>query len=425
MSRRLNEEILFQHADEAGFLWEQRERAVRGASYTLAELGRLEQRLALHLSGLELAGSRGWDICQESGLEGEPATAFCLTALALMLRDTKRLDAVLEQFMQDEKSLRGAASALAWAGWENSQPTLARLLKTTSPEPQRLGFAAVTALRGDEKARQALDVEAFLAHRDEHLRARALRAVGLLGSRIHLRWLAQAPVEQDELCRFWNSWSQALLGEARHVDSLAGMVTGSMGEIAAFLAPRLMQPARAVAWIRELASSPEATRPALRAAAALGDPALVPLLLERMNDKVHARLAGEAFSALTGADLDALDLDATAPEESGADENPDDPNVAVHPDEELPWPAPNKVEEWWVANAARFTPGRRYVLGDAVSLPALLRALELGRQRVRESAAIELVTRRELPYVFPTRDRAERQRLMLKRGSGFSNTRTR
>ena len=43
-----------------------------------------------------------------------------------------------------------------------------------------------------------------------------------------------------------------------------------------------------------------------------GDPAHVPWLIDQMHQEKLARIAGEAFSMITGVDIDLLDLDGEA-----------------------------------------------------------------------------------------------------------------
>ncbi len=69
-----------------------------------------------------------------------------------------------------------------------------------------------------------------------------------------------------------------------------------------------------------------------------GDPRYVGWLINHMKDEKLARLAGEAFSLITGADLTALNLRYSRPEdlETGPNDDPEDANVDVDPDEGLP-----------------------------------------------------------------------------------------
>ena len=102
-----------------------------------------------------------------------------------------------------------------------------------------------------------------------------------------------------------------------------------------------------------------------------------------------ARLAGEAFSLITGLDLAWLDLDRKPPEGpiSGPNDDPGDPNVELDEDDDLPWPDAGKIAAWWEDNAPRFTPGVRYFMGEPPSPAHCLSVLRGGFQRQRIAAA--------------------------------------
>src|SRR5262245_41571234 len=102
-----------------------------------------------------------------------------------------------------------------------------------------------------------------------------------------------------------------------------------------------------------------------------------------------ARLAGEAFTFITGADLDRLQLYREQPEdfESGPNEDPADANVEMDPDEGLMWPDQEKVQTWWAANGARFSKGTRHFIGAPVTREHCTDMLKHGYQRQRVLAS--------------------------------------
>ena len=83
-------------------------------------------------------------------------------------------------------------------------------------------------------------------------------------------------------------------------------------------------------------------RIAVVAAGAFADPEIIPFLIEQMKVPKLARAAGESFSLITGANIAYEDLDGEKPKgfETGPTENPDDENVAMDSDLNLPWPDP-------------------------------------------------------------------------------------
>ena len=109
-----------------------------------------------------------------------------------------------------------------------------------------------------------------------------------------------------------------------------------------------------------------------------------------MGDDRIARLAGESFSMITGADLAALDLERKPPSEpiGGPNDDPEDEDVALDEDESLPWPDQNLVHRWWHARASHMPAGQRWFLGQAPSIDGARRALRDGFQRQRIAAAV-------------------------------------
>jgi uncharacterized protein (TIGR02270 family) len=89
-------------------------------------------------------------------------------------------------------------------------------------------------------------------------------------------------------------------------------------------------------------------RVALIRAGAIGDPVLIPWLMEYMSIPEIARVAGESFTMITGVDLAYDDLDGEWPEgfEAGPTEEPEDEDVEMDTDEDLPWPEPGLIQKW-------------------------------------------------------------------------------
>ena len=75
---------------------------------------------------------------------------------------------------------------------------------------------------------------------------------------------------------------------------------------------------------------------------------------------------------------------------AGPTEDPADENVAMDPDENLPWPNRHAVEAWWVKHRGRFVPGTRYLLGRPMTETWLKEVLRHGYQRQRAATALEL-----------------------------------
>ena len=131
----------------------------------------------------------------------------------------------------------------------------------------------------------------------------------------------------------------------------------------------LVDPAGTSKRVRQWGAEPRTRRLAAIAAAATGDPSLLPELIAWMEDDTLARVSGEAFRTVTGADLSHHDLERPTPSsaEESLTDDPDDPRVELEEDEGLAWPFAESVERWWKAHQSRFPAGVRYLDGHAVA----------------------------------------------------------
>jgi uncharacterized protein (TIGR02270 family) len=288
------------------------------------------------------------------------------------------------------------------------------LARAASPALRRAAIAGWALHRQDPG--EALS----LALRDPEpgVRARALRAMGELGRRDLLDLGGEAAGSRDDSCQYWSAWASALLvgdeGAVSHLRTFAE-ASGSHRLRAAALAARRMDPGLAAPWREQLAAHPDGIGAALAAAAACGDPSAVPWLIECMSRFDVARPAGEAFTQITGVDLEDLQMVGSKPEEfeSGPTEDPDDENVEMDPDADLPWPDMGKIRAWWDRSSSIFIAGTRYLVGRPIRTAALKEALRTARQRQRGAAAIELAMRDPGSRLFEVRAPGFRQRRAL------------
>jgi uncharacterized protein (TIGR02270 family) len=133
-----------------------------------------------------------------------------------------------------------------------------------------------------------------------------------------------------------------------------------------------------------------------------------------MGDLPVARLAGEAFSLITGTDLRESALDRPAPSlESRPNDDPESPHVDLDEDDGVPWPDGDKVAQWWDRNARRFQEGTRYFMGQPVTRAHCIGVLKNGYQRQRILAAHHLCLLEPGTPLFNTSSPAWRQRRLL------------
>ena len=178
---------------------------------------------------------------------------------------------------------------------------------------------------------------------------------------------------------------------------------------------RRMEPAAAARWLNGLAQDSRSTRQAVIGAGIVGTPDAVGWLLAMMAVPALARVAGEAFTMITGVDLAAAKLEGDWPEgfSAGPTEDPADDNVEMDQDENLPWPDAAKLAAWWEKRRGDFAPGVRHLCGRPLSEDWLEHVLRHGYQRQRAAAALELALLRPNEPLFNVRAPGHRQQELL------------
>jgi uncharacterized protein (TIGR02270 family) len=388
--------ILSQHAEGASFLWELRSGAVVAPHYNLADLAKLDQRVEANLDGLRTAGNAGWEVCREALSSGQSGEVFAAAVLALGSGNKDRLETVFEAGTASQELSRGLISALGWLTFQQAVPPIQQLLASSSGASRRVGIAA-SAIHRKNPGAPLLDATRSA---DLPLKTRALRAMGELGLRDYLSELEPHLADADALTQFSAAWSLSLLSsDSRSANSKALAILQSIAESSLPYREKALQAAirrldvfSAGAWQNKLAQDPNLIRLAVVAAGALGDPANIPWLIEQMKLPELARVGGEAFTMITGVDIAFQDLDCEKPKgfEAGPSGNPQDGNVEMEPDENLPWPNQRLIAKWWTEHHAEFQNGARYLAGKPISLNSCQQVLRDGRQRQRAAAALEI-----------------------------------
>ena len=411
--------VIQQHAEEAAILWLRRDHAVGEPHYSLADLAKLDDQLEAHSDGLRVADANGtgtaWEVCQRELEWGEPGEVFPAAILAYETGEPTRVQHVLESATDSYDNSRSLVSALGWFPYDKVAAYIDQLRSSDVAAHRRIGIAASVA-HGQDPGAPLADA---LEDADDCLRARALRAVGELGRfnllpAVHSQ-LAATPAR----CQFSAAWSVARLdGEAHTVAVLQQLVQQGApdAESALQMVLRRVPPETAKTWIGQLLQDQQTARLAVMGMGVTGLPDFVPELLDIMQTAELARVAGEAFSMITGVDLAYQDLESDWPEgfSAGPTEDPDDEIVTMDPDENLPWPNRAAVADWWVKHRDDFKAGTRYLLGRPLDdEPWLEEVLSTGYQRQRAAAALELAIRHPQKPLFNVRAPARRQQRLL------------
>ncbi len=396
--------IIDQHAEEVAFLWLLRNVAVTDPHYSLKDLAELDNRVEAHLDGLRIAGEVGLNTCLRNMEIGEPGEVFAASVCAFESDDGKRIDAVLSPGLNSEENFRALISAIGWIDYKRIGPLIEHMLVAKSSDYRQVGIAASAVHRRNPGSALKLAIQSD----DASISARALKAAGVLKRHDLLTAFTKPFNSEDDTRRFWASWSAVLLGDRLQAkEALKRTVTSEspFGVRALQLVLRTMDGKEAQSWLKGLAQNPDRLRDVIIGAGVSGDPAFIPWLIQQMGTPELARVAGEAFSMITGVDLAYQDMEGDWPEgfEAGPTENPEDENVEMDADEDLPWPAPELVQAWWAQNRPNFQVGTRYLVGQPISAAQCKQVLISGFQRQRNAAALELALMDPKAPLFPTK----------------------
>lgn len=410
--------VVHQHAEESAMLRHMRSVLVRAPHVRLRHLRRLDDRIAAHLDGLAVAGRHGTAICTAALERPGAGEVFAAAVRAIDERDDRALDRLIALSGALPEAKRGLLSAFGWVSATQLQGIVRALLEAPDAMRRELAIAACR-LHGVDPGPS---LKSALGHGDAALRSAAWRAIGELGCVDALHAARAALDDPGEEVAFRAAVAACLLGDRG--DALVSLEA---------MAPRdntFREPATALLLIatefhlgREIvrrtaqAAPPEThlKRRVIRACGLLGDTQFVPWLIELMNDDLLARIAGESFSLITGADLAALDLERQPPEgvQSGPNDDPEDENVALDEDESLPWPARDLVHRWWTASGAQMPSDARCFMGGSPTPEHCTHVLREGTQRQRMVAAWQLCLQVPGTPLFPVCAPAWRQQRRL------------
>ena len=412
-------DILEEHLNEAAFQWEQWERALLAPDFTLEETAAVEERLRAHLEGLEDESAA--DAVLRPAFESEEPPLIFAAAYALLAQG--EVNEVLLRFRRAGPEARtGIRRALELSETPGLSARLTRLLTL---EDSDLQTPALVALAFRQEASPEV-LSRFLVHEEPRARIAALRGAlplpedavrrllpALLdSSHPDVRATAMEAGLASGVRRAWEACRKA--GRSRAMHSPEPLVLLAMGgddeDVSALL---------------ELLGTAELRPTALWALGFSGRLAAMEACVKYLAEPSVARLAGEAFSAMTGLRMEGPYALPHGERPEGAPIPPElqedlDANLVPIPEDDLPWPQVAAITAWWQEARSRFEEGKRYLLGQPFSGPVLVDALETSPMRRRHVLARELAIRTQGQHVIPTRAFISRQREGLARARSAS-----
>ncbi|OJT24236.1 hypothetical protein BO221_13725 [Archangium sp. Cb G35] len=405
-------DVIEEHLSEASFLLLQWERALRGPSFDLEELAELEERLLAHLDGLILGGEPVAESLLKSALEREDSGEVFAAAFASIAESSPAtLEMVLATGAAASPSIQAAVRrALELSERPGLDDALVALLKRHEAKGQAL-VLEVLAFRNAVPRGAALEL---LGHEDGRVVAAALRSLESPGRDVMLpRLLADNRPE----VRFAAIETGLLFGRRMAWDACRKEAEGRGGgdARAARVLLAVCGEDKDIERLVALVGDETVREDVLWALGFTGRASAVDVCLELMEQQPsEARLAGEAFSAITGLVLEgAYVLDVEGEEDSLPPLEEDlDADLSLRPEDELPVPACAAVADWWKRVRKDFSWSTRYLGGRPFSGAVLLEALTLGPMRRRCVHALELALRTQgshqvQTFAFTARQRAE------------------
>lgn len=388
-------DIYEQYATNAAFLWILRSIAVDQPHYNGNDILALEQRIDAQLNGLMSSADVGWSVCEQALELAEPGEVFTAMIVAMRSHESSKIQRAVEVGLKSDNCVQGLISALGWLPGEIVDPWIQRFVQGKEMGHKLLGLAACSIRRQDPGEALNDILQRAVCQQHEKLYARALRLIGELRRQDCMSALQSAIYHKSDAIRFWSNWSAVLLGHKANLRQLKPFVLDASSPyqvLALQLAFRVLTVEQARQWISELATDAKQIRIVIKATGILGDPHAVNWLIGKMADAKLAKLAGEAFSFITGIDLVKDELIMQQPLVHPMHPNDDiyDDNLDLDEDENLPYPDAKKVLILWRNHGQKFIVGRRYFIGQPITSNYLKSILLNGSQRQRHAAAIEL-----------------------------------
>lgn len=402
-----------QHFDRTAKSWSRRDVAANSADCSLEKLVSLDERVESHIGDLRASGKQAWTTC-ENGLErGSPGSVFAASIIAFESGDEENIERVVNASGNSQSAFRETISALGWLDGTHFRSQIRDLVEAKSWQYRSLGIAACALRRINPRAYLNKAAETS----NLFLKIRTFKAAGLL------KRVDMLPVLQENFqnavpaCRFEAARSALLLGDRSALKTLGDFVISRSKQTlpAMQVALRAADSQTALEWLKTQSRNPKRRREMLTGTCIVGSTSYIPMIIRQMQVPDLARAAGDAFTVITGINLDEAGLAGTRPDdyEFKPDANDEDCGSEQDPDEGLTWPDAGLVATWWEQNSESFAPNTRLLAGASITTDHCVQILRNSNQRDRQAAALELALARADATYFNTRAPGHRQNKRL------------
>lgn len=391
----VNESLINKNVQQVCLLWRERTRLLNSDFGLVSEIVHLENSIEQQLNRLYAFPEPVWIACELAISEKDYDKVFVISMIAFRGLNTLRIQAAVEFALDSDEHTEELITSLAWMPRQLSMPWVEKFIKSKNLDHKYIAMSVYSHWRENPGSYLTTLLQRDDCIRHERLLAVSLRVIGELKLREFLPVLSAPILGGSSSVAFWTIWSSIMLGKTEQATKLEGFVSypGPFQSLAIDIFFRVVSVATAYPVVSAMANIAGNAKQLIRASIVLGDPKAIPWLINRMSDPECARLAGRAFSMITGIDLIRKDLvidipDITAINYSASEQSEETQNLSG--EDILPWPDAEKIKGVWDRYGHQFCDGKRYVYGKPINAQRLKEYIDSDDQAVRRSAALEL-----------------------------------
>ncbi len=420
-------DLIDESVDEAAFLWQRWEQDLASASRNLDDVWTwTEDRLNGSLDGVRIAGDGMFESVLAGAMASDNSFRQTAVASALATAPTRNARHLLADAVRDAAGPQLAACmrGIEVANLDGSFAPVNKVLASGGPEHS----AALCRLKAFRRATLGPELATAFESRVTSLQVEVMRAARHLPPEYVGGWVATglkhehaavraAAIESGISRRVPNAWAAAL-EYVRQPRTETSRLLPMVAMLGAAAEHRL---------ILDSVTDASLQRAALWSLGHIGTTEAVDVCLLAMKNPKLARMGGEAYCTITGADIERDNLAAPEPEDPpmpSFGEEDLDANLVPRPEELWPLPDAHLVRQHWAQASPRFQRGRRYLRGMPHDGQSMLFAIVYGPMLRRPDHIFEMFVRSEGRFDVEPRASAPVQKNMIVSGQTRLSTST-
>ena len=408
-------ELIDESFEEATFLWSRWEADLSSITRNLDEVWTwTEDRLGGALDGVKLASDSILERLARTALNDGNRHALSVCGHVLATAGAPNARALLAEMLRAAagEKLMALIRGIEAAPLDGSFAPITKMLTRNGAEHA----AALARLKAFRRAELGAELTAAFESNVAPLQAIALRAARQLPAQYAAAWVDAGLKHDDPAVRLAatltglrqripNAWATALAAARKPRPEFASLL-GPVAMLGGDAEYRLIYSALA---------EPPVRQAAIWALGNIGTHDAAAYCIAALKHPELAKAAGEAYCAITGADLARDRLTNPEPDEPAPAFEADDLDANLVPSlaEQWPLPNPDALREHWNKSHARFQNGVRHVRGKPATLETLMGAVETAPMLRRPDFIFELYVRSGGKYdVEPRTTRAVQRQMM-------------